>query len=101
MTDSERMRLQLASVGILLDDSHRDVSPANVISVPPVDRAEVRRILEQAGAPASDLLWLVASCPSIDDARLYQPPAREAWCFTCDGARPIDKHGCMACREGA
>ena len=64
----------------------------------PVDRVEVRAILVAAGAPPGDLEWLVRSCPSVEDARGYRPPAREAWCASCGDVRACDSEGCLACR---
>ena len=67
----------------------------------PVDRDEIRAILVAAGAPSGDLEWLVASCPSIEDARGYRPPpARQAWCLDCGDVTACDESGCIACRGG-
>jgi len=66
----------------------------------PVDRDEIRAILMAAGAPADDLEWLVRSCPGLEDARGYRPPARQAWCIDCGDVTACDDRGCIACRGG-
>lgn len=98
--DLTYLRGQLASVGIVLDPVAETAPSSPPASAAPaeVDREEVRRILVEAGAPATDLDWLVASCPSIEDARGYRPPAREAWCIDCGGVRACDANGCIVCR---
>jgi hypothetical protein len=102
--DAERMRMELASAGILLDrPSATATVPATPAPRPAVDREQVRAILVAAGAPATDLEWLIASCPSLDDARGYQPPTllpRLAWCVDCGDAVPTDSLGCIPCRSG-
>jgi len=108
MTGRDRTYLhgQLASVGIVLDpavpaapNSPPPAAEAPPIREPaPVDREEVRALLVAAGAPPDDLEWLVRSCPSIEDARGYRPPARRAWCLDCDDVRPCDDNGCLTCR---
>lgn len=92
---------QLASVGIVLEPAAGSCSsppgPATPAAAATVDRAEVRSILVAAGAPAKDLDWLVASCPSIEDALGYE---RQAWCARCDGVTACDDQdqSCIACR---
>jgi hypothetical protein len=99
--DQAFLRGQLASVGILLDP------PTPTAAATPaakdessVDRDQVRAILVAAGAPTEDLNWLIASCPSIEDARGYRPPPRSAWCIDCADVRPCDDGGCLVCRGG-
>jgi hypothetical protein len=99
--DSTFLRGQLASVGILLEPATLPSSPpapAVPTEPPPVDRDEVHAILMGAGAPAGDLDWLIASCPSVKDARGYRPPPRHAWCVDCGGVTACDDPGCIACR---
>ena len=75
--DAARMRVELASVGILLPEPAEKPAPARApatTSGAAVDHALVRRILVSAGAPQHDLDWMTASCPSVDDALTYQPP---------------------------
>lgn len=99
--DQTFLRGQLASVGIVLDPAVPSTATcASASSAPraPVDPDEVRAILVAAGAPATDLKWLVPSCRSIEDARGYRAPARSAWCFTCDGVTASDTGGCITCR---
>ncbi len=101
--DSAYLRGQLASVGILLDEPavpSATATPSRPTSAP-VDRELIREILVDLRAPANDLEWLTASCPSVEDAREYRPPPVYAWCVVCGGERPTDEAGCMACREGA
>lgn len=38
-------------------------------------RDKYREVLTAAGAPARDIDWLVASCPSLAHAEAYRPPA--------------------------
>lgn len=98
--DRAFMRGMLAGSGILLDEPARPRAAAPSPSDPgPVDRAAVRRVLVAAGAPEKDLEWLSASAPSIDYARTYRPPAREAWCLECSSPQPTDAAGCLTCRE--
>ncbi len=99
--DSAYLRGQLASVGILLDEPARPLT-GNSAAAPtgaPVDRELIREILVDAHAPANDLEWLTASCSSVEAAREYRAPARQAWCFDCDSAQPTDAAGCLTCRE--
>lgn len=100
--DAKFMRGQLASVGILLDQPTpaRPVGQAPTVAASPggVDREAIRDVLVAAGAPAGDLEWLMASCPSIEAARGYRPPARIAWCIECGDARPCNDDGCLACQ---
>lgn len=63
-----------------------------------IDRDKIRALLVGAGAPAEDLDWLVASCPSERDAERYRAPPRDAWCFRCDGVTLTDREGCVPCR---
>lgn len=71
---SESLRARLAAVGIYLDDEEK---PAPITEVrtadPPVDREEIRRVLVDLGAPAGDIDWISASCPSLDHALAYRP----------------------------
>lgn len=105
MSERDRafMRGQLASVGILLDEPR--VLPSPPAATPPaaadfgIDRDFVREALIRAGAPESDLEWLVASAPSELDALAYRPPLPEAWCLACNNAQPADEHGCVRCRS--
>lgn len=101
LRDSTFLRAELARVaGIFLGEpavDDRDLKPANTPDAPP-DRDEVRRILVEAGAPAGDLEWLIASCPSVDDAEGYRAPPRIAWCVDCGQATACDDDGCIACR---
>lgn len=100
--DSAYLRGQLASIGILLDPpTPAAIAATTGTALPAPDRAEVRRILESAGAPARDLEWLTESCPSIEDALGYQPPPaiqRRAWCLECGDATLCDDDGCLNCR---
>jgi len=105
MTSRDRafLRGQLATVGILLEPATSpclSAAPAAPNEPSRVDRDEVRAILVAARAPADDLDWLVASCPSVDDARGYRPPARQAWCIDCGGISACDDQGCIVCRGG-
>lgn len=102
--DQTFLRGQLASVGIVLEPA---VAPSPAAArapgadhPPAVDRDEVRAILVDAGAPAADLEWLIASCPSVEDARSYRPPPRQAWCIDCGGVTACDAKGCIVCRGG-
>src|ERR1700742_432936 len=84
MTSRDRafLRGQLATVGILLEPATSpslSAAPAAPNEPPLFDRDEVRAIRVTSRAPADDLDWLVASCPSVDDARGYHPPARQGW----------------------
>jgi len=63
----------------------------------PVDRDLVRKILRAQGAPDDDLEWLTMSCPSLQDAEMYRPPPRYAWCIECNGVQPSDVNGCIPC----
>lgn len=94
------MRMALANVGILLDDPPEQAPRAAPVvrPAPAVDRDLVREILIDARAPSGDIEWLVASCPSVADARDYRAPPREAWCPACDGPQPTDIGGCITCR---
>jgi hypothetical protein len=93
------LRDQLASVGIELRTARSATPPARTASSPgaPVDRERVREILVATGAPAADVEWLVASCPSVADAAAYRPPTM-TWCARCDGVMPVDPGGRRACR---
>lgn len=101
--DAAYLRGQLASVGIVLDPATTAAAPsAGFRPTAPepgsMDRDEVRAILIAAGAPVADLEWLVESCPSIEDAKGYRPPARQAWCARCDEVTACDQQGCLTCR---
>jgi len=70
------MRRELAqNAGIYLDERPAKIAPP----APPlqtaeyVDRDAVRVILIELGAPARDLEWLVASCPSLEHALAFEP----------------------------
>jgi hypothetical protein len=94
------MRGELAGVGIVLEPA---AEPSSALVAPPsepapVDRAEIRAILVAAGAPPGDLEWLVRSCPTVEHARGYRPPPRQAWCLDCEDVQPCDGEGCLACR---
>ncbi|HEU4727653.1 MAG TPA: hypothetical protein VFT22_07185 [Kofleriaceae bacterium] len=71
------MREQLAKVGIVLDEPKvkpaAQKPPAHDAAAGP-DRALIREVLIERGAPLEDLEWLSASCPSIEDAIEYTPP---------------------------
>lgn len=102
--DSAYLRGSLASVGILLDAPTIPTSTATssrATSDAPIDREVIREILVDRRAPANDLEWPTASCPSVRDAEDYRPPALEAWCLACDGAQPADAAGCLTCRARA
>lgn len=97
--ESARMRAELAAVGIILDDPRPPLSAVAIQqSAPPVDRDAVRAVLVAAGAPDRDVEWLVASCPSLEDAKAYRPPPIAAWCARCDAATFGDEGGCIPCR---
>ena len=69
------MRAQLASVGITLDEPKSPIASTAPQPIPdPVDRDMIRLVLDEAGAPARDIDWLTASCPSLDYALGYLPP---------------------------
>jgi hypothetical protein len=72
---SEMMRGMLIQNGIKLDDPAppRRATTPTAPAPAAIDRAEVRRILVEQGAPEHDLDWLTASCPSIAHARAYRP----------------------------
>lgn len=92
------MRGQLAAAGIFLDDEKpMVVASAPVVEVKPEpDRAFTREALEQSGAAARDLEWLIASCPDELAAVQYKPP-REAWCLRCEGVQRVGDFGCIEC----
>lgn len=97
------MRMMLAGVGIVLDDKKapdQQVKPTSARPSGPSDedRDMIRVILTDAGAPASDLEWLVASCPSVEDALTYHPARPVAYCASCQGPRVCDDGGCIVCR---
>lgn len=104
MDKSEFMRLQLASVGIFLDQKSAAIAPTPTPAAAepePVDRDEIRAILVDLGAPAKDLDWLTASCPGVMYALTYRPTIREAWCVLCGGVTIADVDGCVPCRTPA
>lgn len=76
--DRAYLRGQLASVGILMDDPPTHAATPDPVREPVTvdERDEMRRILTAAGAPVRSLEWLVASCPSINDARSYRAPRK-------------------------
>lgn len=99
--DRAFMRGILAAYGMPLDapsEPERPTSAMEPTAPAPVDRDEVRSLLVAAGAPERDLEWLIASCPSLDDARAYRPPKIYAWCVDCASEQPIDADGCQTCR---
>lgn len=102
MSERDRlfMRGQLAAVGIFLDDKPKAKAPSDLPrhEPVPVDRDEIRRVLQLLGAPPADLDWLTASCPGIEYAIEYQPPRRDAWCPVCDGPMPCGERGCITCQ---
>lgn len=70
---SVQMRLGLATAGINLDEPRRELIKPSAPAPYVVDRAAVRAELEQRGATAEQLHWLVPSCPSLDAARSFTP----------------------------
>jgi hypothetical protein len=79
MDRSAIMRTMLAGVGIFLDDKSAsepeppaDEPDWDAIAID-VDRALIRRILVERGAPGCDLDWLTSSCPSLEAAQLFEP----------------------------
>lgn len=98
MSLSQLMRTKLAAVGIMLDESRpaRAAERAAPTEAQP-DRSLIREILSERGAPAKALDWLTASCPSVEDALAYQPPAPIAFCVRCKGPRAFYAYGCVAC----
>lgn len=71
---SECMRLDLARVGISLDDSKPSIArPPAPRGSPVVDRELVRAELTARGATPEQLEWLVPSCPSHEAARAFRP----------------------------
>lgn len=75
MNASQTMRTMLANAGIFLDAAPASPTATSgpSTSEAPVDRALVREILGERGAPARDLDWLVASCPSVEHAIAFEP----------------------------
>lgn len=75
MSPWQTMRGLLANAGIFLHAA--PASPAATSSPTareaPVDRALVRDLLVERGAPERDLGWLSASCPSIEHALAFEP----------------------------
>lgn len=100
MSKASEMRALLASAGIVLDEKPAALEPRPTIATgaAPVDRAVIREILIDRGAPASDLEWLTASCPSVRDAEDYRPPPIMSWCMECGDVQPVDAGGCVTCR---
>lgn len=70
---SEAMRLQLATVGITLDEPRRYVASPPASATYVVDRQAVRAELEKHELAPEQLNWLVASCPSVQAARAFTP----------------------------
>lgn len=104
--DSAYLRAELArNAGIFLDEPAAFAATDDVglftAGGEVIDRAEVQRILVEAGAPAKDLEWLTTSCPSLEHARGYRAPPRYAWCVECCGATACDDGGCIGCRGGS
>lgn len=70
------MRTSLMEVGINIDDVPPAYIPQTALERPmPTfdERAVIHEILVERGAPARDLAWLTASCPSIEYARAFIP----------------------------
>jgi hypothetical protein len=73
----------LASVGIFLDDPPATGAITHAVvqqrdeEAELITREKIREILIAAGVPARNLEWLTASCPGIEYARGYVPPACE------------------------
>ena len=71
------MHAELArNAGIFLDETPRakSTAPARVATTPSdEERAEIRSIIVEAGAPMAHVEWLARSCPSVDDAMTYKP----------------------------
>lgn len=107
MNPRDFMRRELArNAGITLDDDRPQ--PAAVAAEPTLprevsdeDRVLIREVLVAAGAPEKDLEWLVASCPSVEDALTYEPARPVAYCARCQGPRVCDAGGCIVCRTDA
>ena len=103
MTSRDRtfMRTQLAQVGIILTEPTPRMPPSATaaIAAEPVDRELVRVILQHAGAPAGELPWLVASCPSVDDALTYRAATEVAPCADCGVAMRREHAGCAPCLD--
>jgi hypothetical protein len=95
---SQALRLRLAAVGINLDEpsSSTRTRAETAATNAPIDRDAIRRILLERGAPAKDLDWLTASCPSELAARAYTVPA-----FPRAAAPPDPKPepGCLECQN--
>ncbi len=69
------LRARLASVGIFLDDAKaQQAPPSSATPAPPIDREAIRAILAPLECPE----WAIISCPSIEHARGYRPPAKES-----------------------
>jgi hypothetical protein len=72
---SKMMELQLATHNIYLDPPKPNLHL--IVQVPVarvgVDRAAVRKTLIARGADERDIEWLVASCPSLEDASNFKP----------------------------
>lgn len=104
MNQRDFMRRELArNAGITLDDDKPRqaavaAEPARPREVSAEDRALIRDVLVAAGAPASAVEWLVASCPSVEHALTYEPARPIAYCARCQGPRVCDADGCIVCR---
>lgn len=70
---SEALRMSLALAGITLDEPRptAKVDPARARAA--IDREAIRQILVDARAPAHDIEWMTAACPSVAAARAYRP----------------------------
>lgn len=71
---SQVMRAMLATEGIFLEETPAiapTVAPATID--PPIDRALVREMLSERGAPDRDLDWLTRSCISVEHALAFEP----------------------------
>jgi len=63
----------LAQEGIFLDEKPPAASPPTRATAAPLDRAAIRDVLLERGAPLRDVDWLVASCPSMELAMAFDP----------------------------
>lgn len=96
MNASQTLRAMLANAGIFLDEQSTPVTatPGPTTCEAPVDRALVREILVERGAPERDLCWLSASCPSVEHALAFEPTP---WMLrdtdNLDNERPDDGRG--------
>lgn len=74
---SKAMREDLAEHGITLDEPKPNLRIVQkTVQRAGVDREAVRLTLIERGADAAELVWLSASCPSLEDARAFTPPRK-------------------------